>query len=136
MVTPEVQKSWYQALFEEDSLRVRELLKKHRELLKVGWKSDATLEVEGCPDNYWNSPKKSQWKGRTALHVGARRGDVELVQQVLILCDIPDAPLLATGSTALSNEMLSPKWTTADKTPEDGEGTKNDASQQIHSGIK
>ncbi|CAM6114419.1 unnamed protein product [Calypogeia fissa] len=135
MPTPEVQKSWYQALFEEDSLRVRELLQKHRELLKVGWNRDATLEVEGCPDNYWNSPKKSQWKGRTALHVGVRRGDVELVQHVLILCDIPDAPLLATGSTVLSNEMLLRQWKTAQKTPEDGAGARNDASQQIHSGI-
>ncbi|CAM6103578.1 unnamed protein product [Calypogeia fissa] len=102
MVPSEVEKRWYEALFEEDCVAVKELLKEHGELLKVGWKSDSSREVEGSPDNHWKPRIKSPWTGRTALHVAARRGDVDLVQQVLILCDIADVDLLASRTAAIA----------------------------------
>lgn len=100
MVASEIEKLWYKALFEEDSPRVKKLLRKNLELLKVGWKKDDNLMVEGCQDNHWKPPMKCSWMGRTILHVGARRGDLELVQQVLILCDIPNVTFLATRTAA------------------------------------
>ncbi|CAM6129743.1 unnamed protein product [Calypogeia fissa] len=131
MIPPEVENRWYEALFEEECVVVKELLKEHGELLKVGWKSNPSLEVEGSPDNHWKLRIKREWKGRTALHVGVRRGDVELVQQVLTLCDIADVGLLASRTAAVARERLS-KETTANKSRE---GDIDDWGTEIHQHI-
>lgn len=70
---------WYKALHFEDSLEVMAFLAAHPSLLKVGWGPEASDFVwKGCP-----------WKQRTALHVGVRRGNAALVEQVLNLCKVP-----------------------------------------------
>lgn len=85
MALPDDISPWYQALLEEDCEKVLGLLKKHPRLLKEGWKSDSSRRVKWQP-NFWMDETESSWTGRTALHVGARRGSVKLVEQVIKLC--------------------------------------------------
>ncbi|CAM6103582.1 unnamed protein product [Calypogeia fissa] len=139
MVPSEVEfKRWYKALFEEDCVEVKGLLKEHGKLLKVGWKSDPSREVEGSLDNHWKPKIKRKWTGRTALHVGARRGDVELVQQVLTLCDINDVGLLARRTAAeLASKKRFSKETEANKSREETRGGANDDwGVEFHQGIE
>ncbi|CAM6114455.1 unnamed protein product [Calypogeia fissa] len=77
-ISERVRKQWYEALFDMDSLKVLELLKGNPDLLKVGWGSEAA-------QMQW---EKRPWKERTALHVGVKRGNAELVEHVLTQCKV------------------------------------------------
>ncbi|CAM6118547.1 unnamed protein product [Calypogeia fissa] len=77
-ISERVRKQWYEALFDMDSLKVLELLKGDPDLLKVGWGS-------GAAQMQW---EKRPWKNRTALHVGVKRGNAELVEHVLTQCKV------------------------------------------------
>ncbi|CAM6095905.1 unnamed protein product [Calypogeia fissa] len=77
-ISERVRQQWYEALFDMDSLKVLELLKGDPDLLKVGWGSEAA-------QMQW---EKRPWKERTALHVGVKRGNADLVEHVLTQCKV------------------------------------------------
>ncbi|CAM6100228.1 unnamed protein product [Calypogeia fissa] len=77
-IPEEVRSKWCDALYQEDSLEVLKLLKSDPHLLMVGWGSEAAeMQWKGKP-----------WKERTALHVGVKRGNADLVEHVLMLCKV------------------------------------------------
>ncbi|CAM6113899.1 unnamed protein product [Calypogeia fissa] len=100
---------WKEALKAENCVRVKKLLegqkeqKDKNELLQNGWEEEEAPEADGSVwvgnllknldhflktgskenvEGSLNSKRQRVWKGRTALHVAARRGDAELVQQI------------------------------------------------------
>jgi hypothetical protein len=84
----DVEPQWYQGLLEEDCLVVMDLLRHYPQLLKVGWEGEPSRWVEGRQGREGTGRKEGPWTGRTALYVGASRGCVELVMQVLGLCNL------------------------------------------------
>ncbi|CAM6110912.1 unnamed protein product [Calypogeia fissa] len=84
---PNLRLTWHKALEAENCLLVRALLKEDENLLKEGWEED--LQASS------NSKRRRVWKGRTALHVAARRGDVGLVEQIrnVLYCRSHDVPM-------------------------------------------
>ncbi|CAM6089335.1 unnamed protein product [Calypogeia fissa] len=82
VITEEVNAKWYRALFEEDCIVIMKLLDDYPGLLTVGWEKEPERQVEGREraEGEWRT---SEWKGRTALHVGASRGCAKLILQVL-----------------------------------------------------
>lgn len=66
---------WFKALYTEDCAQVLEFLTADPTLLWKGLQEDPRRVVEGT----------TTWKGRTALHVGARRGSLNLVKVVLAI---------------------------------------------------
>lgn len=89
-LSEDVKSQWYQALFEEDCIAVMKLLDADPRLLKEGWEREPSRQVEGRKRREGDGRTKSAWKGRTALHVGAIRGCVKLIMQVLRLCNFED----------------------------------------------
>lgn len=78
----DLKRQWYKALFAEDCVQVKKLLTENGRLLNEGWKEDTQASMQ--------FKLERSWKGRTALHVAVRRGDVELVQLILNLCPMLD----------------------------------------------
>ncbi|CAM6091913.1 unnamed protein product [Calypogeia fissa] len=78
---PGQQTVWFTALYTENCVQVLKLLTDDPSLLTIGRREDKGRVVEG-PQTL-----RSFWKGRTALHVGARRGSVDLVKTVVRMFD-------------------------------------------------
>ncbi|CAM6089739.1 unnamed protein product [Calypogeia fissa] len=92
----EVPSKWYDALYREDSLEVLKLLKGDPHLLMVGWGSEAAeMQWKGKP-----------WKERTALHVGVKRGNADLVEHVLMLCKVDILKHLQVGASESQPSQL------------------------------
>lgn len=118
MVRPSgVQSEWFAALHEENCVQVLNLLTDDPFLLTIGRREDKRRVVEG-PES-----RRSFWKGRTALHVGARRGSVDLVKAVLEMfgdglnrLQLPESVTSPTRPTPFLEDLLAAKdgWYSVD----------------------
>ncbi|CAM6093480.1 unnamed protein product [Calypogeia fissa] len=67
----ETKRRWYGALYEVDCVKVKDLLMEDGELIHEGWKPDL------------HASARHAVMGKIALHEAARRGDVQLVRDIL-----------------------------------------------------
>ncbi|CAM6081602.1 unnamed protein product [Calypogeia fissa] len=81
-MAPPAREQWLQALRDGNCLPLMQLLKDNRSLLKVTW--------EGASRDAAQSQSLGTLKGRNVLHVAAWRGCVELIKDVLRLCNLTE----------------------------------------------
>ncbi|CAM6099699.1 unnamed protein product [Calypogeia fissa] len=83
MSNSEIEKKWLQALFDADCPEIQKLLEEHSWLLKVGWDQFSSL-TEVVDDK----GVSGKWQGSTALLEAAYTGSIDLVRQVLRVCNV------------------------------------------------
>lgn len=124
LVLPDVKSKWYEALFRADCRRVMALLREHPRLVRVGWKPDLSQKFEGYAFvRGHTSVNWSEWKGRTALHVGAIRGCAELVKLVL--------NLIMSVSTEDGHDVAATSSTKSEEVTVEGPGEPNTSKTDI-----
>ncbi|CAM6083922.1 unnamed protein product [Calypogeia fissa] len=82
-MAPPAREQWLQALREGNCLPLMQLLKDDPSLLKVTWEREPSRDAA-------QSQSLRASKGRNVLHVAAWRGCVELIRDVLRLCNLTE----------------------------------------------